>query len=89
MRARAIRALGALKDPEVMPKLEEIAGRAGHGGRFGEAGVADAAVEAMEQIRAGMNARADSAKLQSEIDELKRSNQKLEQQVEELQKHGR
>jgi HEAT repeat protein len=89
MRARAIRALGALKDPEVMPKLEEIAARAGHGGRFGEAGVADAAVEAMEQIRIDMNARVDSAKLQAEIDELKRSNQRLGQQVEELQKRAK
>lgn len=89
MRARAIRALGALKDAEVLPKLEEIAARAGHGGRFGEAGVADAANEAMEQIRAGINARVDPAKLQAEIEELKRSNQKLERQVEELQKRAR
>ncbi len=87
MRSRAIRALGSLKDPEVLPKLEEIAARAGHGGRFGEAGSADAALEAIEQIRAGMNARVDAAKLQSDVDELKRSNLRLEREVEELQKH--
>lgn len=89
MRSRAIVALGMLKDPEVLPKLEEIAARAGHGGRFGGAGVADAAAQAIEQIRAAMSSKVDTAKLQSQIDELKRSNQRLEHQVEELQKRER
>lgn len=86
MRPWAVRALGSLKNPDALPKLEEIAARAGHGGRFGNAGVADAAIAAIEAIRAGSDSKADVVKLQSQIDELKRSNQRLERQMQEFGK---
>lgn len=88
VRPRAIAALGALRNPEALPKLEEIAARAGHGGRFGNAGVADATRAAIEVIRSAGDSKVDVAKLQSEIDDLKRMNQKLERQMEEMQKRG-
>jgi HEAT repeat protein len=89
MRSRAIAALGNMKNAEALPKLEEIVARGRSGGRFGNAGVSDAAQTAIEAIRAASNAGVDAATLQSQIDELKRSNRRLEERVEELQKRGR
>lgn len=89
MRAQAIDALGELGNPEALAKLEEITGRGGRGGRFGNAGDADAASAAIERIRSAGGSQKEAAKLQSQIDDLHRENQRLEREVEELKKRGR